>query len=402
MATAGVEFTKKDPIERKGIENTQVKSIKLSTPLDKGSANLEGKINRTSLQLGMLFGKTYQFQVETYTTLPPQDKKKIKWKYKYHSLSQNKWIEHVSKVTGEVFSVLLNNKDICGRTLHVMAYINDSDNEGYLKIWHHNRFRWFNRKTFEAELKERTDAKMPWKVNQAGTSLCGMACIFYLFAKEQPEAYKKFAKDLFRTGEASHNNYTAKPSEEVLSKFINGDGFPVGCGGMPIVDFVTMASTRNTDNPKYKGGNEEVQAINWPWVVKNLSSKLLGYTNIKDKGTYNPVAAQSSTGLMYVEDRLNEIENYHNQGYKVILMVDSDLIQDIYDIDGMDYHWIVYDGGLNIEKPKSLIKKYFENLIMFDVYSWGSNPKDKSTGYLRKKISINHFKLNYYGYIICK
>lgn len=83
-------------------------------------------------------------------------------------------------------------------------------------------------------------------------------------------------------------------------------------------------------------------------------------------------------------------------------MVDSDLVQDIFDIDGMDYHWIVYEGGLNIEKPKYKIKKYFENLIMFDVYSWGSNPKDKSRGYLRKRISINHFKLNYYGYIICK
>lgn len=80
------------------------------------------------------------------------------------------------------------------------------------------------------------------------------------------------------------------------------------------LDFATMASTRNTDTPKYKGGNEEVQAINWPWVVKNLSSKLLGYTNKVDKGTYNPVAAQSSTGLLHVEKRLNEIENYHKQG----------------------------------------------------------------------------------------
>jgi hypothetical protein len=45
-----------------------------------------------------------------------------------------------------------------------------------------------------------------------------MACIFYLFAKEQPERYVKFSKELFRTGEAKYNNYTVKPSIELLEK----------------------------------------------------------------------------------------------------------------------------------------------------------------------------------------
>jgi hypothetical protein len=33
------------------------------------------------------------------------------------------------------------------------------------------------------EIKERTDNNNPWLIYQSGTSLCGMACIFYLFAK---------------------------------------------------------------------------------------------------------------------------------------------------------------------------------------------------------------------------
>jgi hypothetical protein len=116
----------------------------------------------------------------------------------------------------------------------------------------------------EEEIEERTTSGNPWKINQAGTSLCGMACIFYLFAKEKPNDYKIFAKELFRTGEATFNSYTTKPSKELTEKQININGYLLKTGNMPLVDFVTMAGTKNTDNPDYKGGDEEFQAINWP------------------------------------------------------------------------------------------------------------------------------------------
>ncbi len=185
---------------------------------------------------------------------------------------------------------------------------------------------------------------------------------------------------------------------------------------MPLVDYVTMARTRNTDNPDYKGGDEQVQAINWPWIVSNLCKKLLGYNNIIENGTKNFI--NGTTGLMNVESKLNDLESYYKQGYKVILMIDSDLIQDLFDFESADYHWVVYEGGLNISKPNYRIKKYFEDLIIFDLFSWGSNPKDKNPlilnsktkkmernpeqGYLSKKISISHFNTNFYGYIACK
>lgn len=53
---------------------------------------------------------------------------------------------------------------------------------------------------------------------------------------------------------------------------------------MRLVDFVTMASTstRNTDNPRYKGGNEEFQAIR-PNVMTFLCEKLLGYGEVSSK-----------------------------------------------------------------------------------------------------------------------
>ena len=85
MATAGVEFKAKDPIERKGIEPTRVKSIQLLTSLHNGSKNTG---NIKEYQWGMIYGRTYNFKVNAYTNGKPNDLKKIKWKFKYHSLSE--------------------------------------------------------------------------------------------------------------------------------------------------------------------------------------------------------------------------------------------------------------------------------------------------------------------------
>lgn len=82
-----------------------------------------------------------------------------------------------------------------------------------------------DRVTLREEIDERTDNGELWKTNQAGTSLCGMGCIFYLFAKEQPKEYTKFSIELFRTGEASNKGYWIKPSSEILEKKINKKRF---------------------------------------------------------------------------------------------------------------------------------------------------------------------------------
>jgi hypothetical protein len=99
---------------------------------------------------------------------------------------------------------------------------------------------------------------------------------------------------------------------------------------MPLVDYVTMASTRNTDNPKYKGGDEEFQAINWPNVVINLCEKLLGYSDVHSKGVYNPIKPLA-TSTMEMQIKIDDINKQLNNGYRLMLMIDSDLIQDIWD-----------------------------------------------------------------------
>lgn len=377
-------------------QETRVKTIKCMTSLDLGSANDNSGTNQ---QEGMLYGKTYEFKVIDFTEEAPTDKSVINWMYKYHSLSENKWIEKKLSITGETLKFTLNEKDMCGRFVYIRAYIKDAENEGELKVWKHNRFRWFDSLIVKDEIKERTDNNKPWLVNQSGTSLCGMACIFYLFAKEQPEEYKKLAKELFRTGEATFNSYTVKPSIDILGKIPFEKDFPFSSGFMPLVDYITMTGTRNTDNPRYKGGDEEFHAINWPPIMHTLCKNLLGYKKVSTKGVYNPVAPLPYT-TSDIQIKIDDINNQIKAGYKLILMIDSDLIEDVWDFGSADLHWVVLESPIIWNyTPKFLGSKVDE--IDFKVYSWGTNPFGSSR-YLKKKIASKHFMNNYNGYIKIK
>ena len=64
----------KDAPKKEGVKES-VKEIELLTPLDDGSANDQSG----GLQKGMIFGKTYQFKIKSYTKEVPKDKSIIKW-----------------------------------------------------------------------------------------------------------------------------------------------------------------------------------------------------------------------------------------------------------------------------------------------------------------------------------
>jgi hypothetical protein len=115
-------YTHGDPKEPPvKIANGAVKEIELLTPLDQGSANdKSGKF-----QDGMIFGKTYHFKVKSYIKDPPVNIAQIKWMIKYHSLSQNKWLEIPLTAKGNSVTIEMNEKDMCGRFVYFQAYIND-------------------------------------------------------------------------------------------------------------------------------------------------------------------------------------------------------------------------------------------------------------------------------------
>lgn len=437
MGTQGVDFQTKTNIDRKGIEPTQVKSITLLTKLDLGSANEDGEENKTKTQYGMIYGKTYKFKVASYTNLPPQDKKKIKWKYKYHSLSQNKWIEHYSKVTGEEYSIYMNEKDICGRTLHVMAYINDPDSEGYNKIWVHNRFRWFNRTIVINQAEER--AKEPWKIKQGGSSLCGMAALYYALIKHDSERYLKITKELFRTGECKIGSYSISPHSEAHEMYDTNPQKSQDYINMSMfaVDWIVLAVTRSKESSsnliykgKESGRTDMLKAVNWPNMLARMGNDVAGFTNSKAIGlSYNSINNKKRLISGRLHDyfsnsdleELIEIDKKYKNGKNILMMIDADMIYNKSSYSSLvdvfnDSHWVVYEGGLVFFDSNKNVTSDLDKVdyVSFKIFTWGRNPssgeyftisetkaidKDVKNMSTTPGLNVKSFKSNFYGYI---
>ena len=384
----------------------EVEKIKIKN-LDKGSSN-DGSSGEKE---GLVYGNTYELEVVKFKDdVAPKSESEIKWAFGYSTepTDENSLGEVVVgqlAERGKKIEFEAKNPDMCGRTITFYAYINRKDEGGSLEVFHHYRFRWFDRSVVETEVNDRVTS--PWKIDQASTSLCGMACIFYLMAKQDGAGYKKFVMDLHRIGEAEYNGYKVKPGNTFYqdsffdmdprsSKYPPGISTPI----MPQADWIAMASTRNSESTGYayegKAG-ENFDAINWPGIVVKLKRWLLGYNEATDK-TYpvtslfnlSPFGIGDSLPIYIHKDKLDkliEIQKAWQEGYKISILILSDMLYDktSYLPNPTNLHWITYEGDIWIDEAAGT--------YAFSYWCWGEEPKKKRA--FKREV----FNTNYYGYI---
>lgn len=390
MAGPGVDFDKKTDIPRKGIEPTQVKTIKLLTDLDDGSGNDgSGTVKEKS---GIVFGKTYTFKVENYTNGDPKDKSLIKWAVSYTDPETGKYYKNTLEdvVTGDTVNITFKNHNMCGTNLEIKAYINDLENEGKVNVFKHNRFRFFDGKIYLDGLASRRDD--PSKIDQQATSLCGTAALLYFFAQNYKSEFFNSYKEFFRTGAGTINKfkldpnldlYEVKPIEDNseyphYAKY--SDGTP--CKPhilMHITDWIILAGTRSSDNKDYEGkNNENWDAINWCSYMVSAMQNLYGASSVEDKTSIFMGGVYSNT--------LIEIQKLYQEGWHVVLMIDSDMLDDSVSYIGCltNYHWISYEGDLFFDTEN--------NKYQFSYYCWHQLFKSAS-------FRASVFNSNFYGYI---
>lgn len=410
---------------RQGLENNaeshnestpEVLKIVLLDKLDKGSANDgSGRIQ----QGGMIFGKKYRFKVTSFSNQNNKNHK-INWIIKYHSLSKKKWIFLKGKSKSDTFSFeklnLLNETnesidmlDLCGRFIYIKAYINEESNVEYLKVWHHNRFRFLDRIKIENQLNDRQEN--PWKINQGSTSLCGTACIFYIMASEMPDEYYEFTKELLRKGESTFNSIIIKPhnkANEMYDISITDKDYP---RNMAEADWLTLAIVRSSQNSTlgvYKGDTDDTTAISWPKMMVKLCKSFLGYKDVVANNINVPIKKYFLTNNslhLNIGKLINQINNEIVNGNKIIMLIDSDLIandeDNLSNLFQFEYHWVVLLSPIqsytDFDTNNQIIKK-----LNFIVFTWGTNIYDVNRRYLRESISYEHFSKNFYGYIKVK
>ena len=107
-------------------------------------------------------------------------------------------------------------------------------------------------------------------------------------------------------------------------------------------------------------------------------------------------------------NNLEYMERTHKDGATVLMMIDSQMFDDIVSYSYKDLftksHWIVYEEGLNFynaaNKPVKEVGK--ATMLAFKFATWGKNPEE-SLELLTKKhrVSLDCFKSTFYGYIVC-
>ncbi len=141
--------------------------------------------------------------------------------------------------------------------------------------------------------------------------------------------------------------------------------------------------------------------------MTNLGKKLLGYTTVemdycKVNKSYIRDYFGSDEKLRILE---KDIDADYNNGYKISLLIDSSMLMNdsAYTLDDFsEYHWIVYEGNLQLLSVKGNLEKNYDDVSMvkFDVFTWGEQVKGSSrtSNGINKAAFIN----NYYGYLKMK
>ena len=412
----------------KSVENNinddiEVEKIELSEKLSDGSANDGTGIN---LQKGLIFGNTYTFRVTKFINGQPKTITTINWEIKYHSLKQDKIVTLTSKSFSYYLRFDKNSlydekgnhpemEDLCGRMIFVRAFIKDKNLSNRLEIWHHNRFRYIDRLIVEEQLLNRQIT--PYIIDQASTSLCGTAIIFYIFAKYNPKDFFNFTKDLLRTGKAKYNDFEVTPHKKAYDMFEmspESKNWPkkiIKIGDsrknknkMYEADWLNLSVLRSASNDilgVYKGDVDDTTAISWPKMMLRLCKDFLGYKDVQGVNINTPIKKFTKDHLK-IGLLINQINIEIGKGYKIAFLIDSDLIDysedKLKDLFKFEYHWVVLETPIKsiveFDDSNNIIKK-----IDFVVFTWGTDIYVKKERYLKNPITYEYFMKNFYGYI---
>ena len=106
---------------------------------------------------------------------------------------------------------------------------------------------------------------------------------------------------------------------------------------------------------------------------------------------------------------LEDMKQAHNDGTTVLMMIDSQMFDDIVSYSYNDLftqsHWIVYEGGLSFyNTANKLVKEIGKaTTLSFKFATWGVAPSNSHENLVNKKnISVSCFKSTFYGFIICR
>ncbi|MEC7118629.1 MAG: contractile injection system protein, VgrG/Pvc8 family [Pseudomonadota bacterium] len=409
-------------------QNTEVSQIKLSSPLYDGSGH-DG--TGQTIKKALKFGEEYHFEVTSYTGAPPPSNTQFNWLIRYRSpaTSKNRVIDKLISTLEPSIDLKFTDPDLCGCEVLIYASIGpDPLQGGHVKLIAHTRFRWFDAKVIKQQIQERK--VRPWRVDQGGTSLCGMAVVIYAMIKQDRHYYEKFAFELYRTGQFNIGNSLIKPHPSAESMYeMDPRSSLYKRHKIFEVDWITLATVRSAHSGTlgmlvYDGIEtsqlDMLEAVNWPDLVADLCKKLGRYRSVTAvRMRYAQIMIQKGhIGRAHDQNHpdddlrlLADMQAAYEKGHTVLMLIDSGMLSGVasYDVGRLTthLHWIGFEGNLRfIDAQGGILQKK-----KFQIGGNSTNPPPTNNtsmnsvlsplvveGYEFEKISKVAFRVYTWGY----
>ncbi|WP_151742067.1 hypothetical protein [Acinetobacter seifertii] len=248
----------------------------------------------------------------------------------------------------------------------------------------------FSKAQIEAGLQSRLNEPLP---DQRYASLCGPAAYFFCLINLSPSRYKLAVKQLWETGQTKIGDLEIRPSQDGCRQ-VNNFYLPSGNPKIPPIDWITLASLRESENLKLKLKNpsQEVPGITTPMELERW---------FRESGFHVAASYPIKMGG-YDRDFISEINSkYAGPDYYIVTLISASLLDS-----GISSgtklvpdHWIVWTDKLrNLNgQPINESSNTFDTKVTLKMFTWGENRTR-----LKKGLSLYSFDRKIFFALVIK
>jgi hypothetical protein len=233
-------------------------------------------------------------------------------------------------------------------------------------------------------------------IAQRDSPNCGPASFFRTLLIDDEDTYVRAATELYDSGTTTIGQLKITPGAELLKSPVKYK--------MAAVDFITLLSLRDSDNTALSsagwfGGN--FAGVTVPSTLLDWF-KAAGYTDTASNTFLtqltkpgSPIPSMRTKKMM---DIAQEATNKLSAGYRVMLFVDSDLIEAkaTYSASPIPNHWIMLESGIVWDLPD-----IDGAAVNGKMWTWGWDVRDFSPN-PAEPVQACNFALFFYGYVAVK
>ncbi len=205
-----------------------------------------------------------------------------------------------------------------------------------------------SKKALAENLRERRQSAL--EIDQERSNFCGPTSIVYELARTQPRRYIELSRQLYETGGFWSRTKRVEATEKLMADDIGQKMDPA--------DWMLIATMRNAENTLFKveaaakGLVSGLQGMTHPWEIKGWAEEILLKEDVE-------------VDTCFVAGELDAIKAGHAAweagGSAFILLNMAILKSGERDLPPWPDHWVVYQGGLEIDDDR----------VAYNVYSWG-------------------------------